>query len=201
MAFINLKSNEIQMKIVYCGPALSGKTTNLLYVYKNFSNRTKTELVTINTYGDRTLFFDFFPLDLGSINGFNLKVQLFTVPGQNKYRATRKLVLKGADGIVFVADMSASQRVNNILSLKDLHTNLVAYNKNIFKTPMVFQFNKQDLVENGLPTLPENILSKDLNRKLKKPCYLASALNGKNVAATLKKIITITSANLINNLN
>jgi len=201
MAVINLKSKEIQLKIVYYGPALSGKTTNLLYVYKNFSNRTNSELVTINTYGDRTLFFDFFPFDLGVINDFNLRVQLFTVPGQDKYLAIRKLIINGADGIVFVADMAASQRINNILALKDLHKNLVEYNKSIFNTPMVFQFNKQDLAENGIPTLPENILSQDLNRKLKKPFYIASALNGKNVTATLKKIITMTSANLINNLN
>jgi GTPase SAR1 family protein len=201
MAHINLQSNEIQMKIVYYGPALSGKTTNLLYVYKYFSNRANSKLITINTDGDRTLFFDFFPFDLGSINGFNVRVQLFTVPGQDKYLTTRKLVINGVDGIVFVADMAVSQRINNILALKDLHTNLVGYNKSIFKIPMVFQFNKQDLVKNGIPTLSERILSKDLNRKLKKPCYIASALNGKNVAATLKKIIFMTSLNLINNLN
>ena len=201
MAYINRKSNEIRLKIVYYGPALSGKTTNLLYIYKNFSKRSNSKLITINTDGDRTLFFDFLPFDLGSINGFNVRVQLFTVPGQDKYLTTRKLVINGVDGIVFVADMAASQRMNNILALKDLYTNLVGYNKSIFKIPMVFQFNKQDLVKNGTPTLPEKILLKDLNCKLRKPCYIASALNGKNVAATLKKIISMTSSNLINNLN
>ena len=201
MAYINLKSNEIQMKIVYYGPALSGKTTNLLYLYKNYSNGVDSEFITINTHGDRTLFFDYFQFDVGLVYGFNLKVQLFTVPGQDEYLATRKLVINGADGIVFVADMSASQRIKNIRALKDLHKNLVAYNKSIFRIPMVFQFNKQDLVENGMPTLSENILSQDLNRHLKKPCYIASALNGKNVAFTLKKIITMTSANLVSHLN
>jgi len=201
MAYINRKSNEIRLKIVYYGPALSGKTTNLLYVYKNFSKRSNSKLITINTDGDRTLFFDFLPFDLGSINGFNVRVQLFTVPGQDKYLTTRKLVINGVDGIVFVADMAASQRMNNLLALKDLYKNLVGYNKSIFKIPMVFQFNKQDLVKNGTPTLPEKKLLKDLNCKLRKPCYIASALNGKNVAATLKKIISMTSSNLINNLN
>lgn len=189
------------MKIVYYGPALSGKTTNLLYLYKNYSNGVDSEFITINTHGDRTLFFDYFQFDVGLVYGFNLKVQLFTVPGQDEYLATRKLVINGADGIVFVADMSASQRIKNIRALKDLHKNLVAYNKSIFRIPMVFQFNKQDLVENGMPTLSENILSQDLNRHLKKPCYIASALNGKNVAFTLKKIITMTSANLVSHLN
>ena len=201
MAYINRKSNEIRLKIVYYGPALSGKTTNLLYVYKNFSKRSNSKLITINTDGDRTLFFDFLPFDLGSINGFNVRVQLFTVPGQDKYLTTRKLVINGVDGIVFVADMAASQRMNNLLALKDLYKNLVGYNKSIFKIPMVFQFNKQDLVKNGTPTLPEKKLLKDLNCKLRKPCYIASALNGKNVAATLKKIISMTSSNLINNFN
>lgn len=188
MAFINLKTKELQIKIVYYGPASSGKTTNLLYVYKNYYDRVKSELVTINTYGDRTLF-------------FNIKVQLFTVPGQVKYHATRKLVINGVDGIVFVADMLASQRIKNIMALKDLHANLIEYNKNIFKIPLVFQFNKEDLAENEIVALSENRLLKDLNRKLKKPYFKASALNGTNVAATLKKIITMTSANLIHNLN
>ena len=201
MAYINRKSNEIRLKIVYYGPALSGKTTNLLYVYKKFSKRSNSKLITINTDGDRTLFFDFLPFDLGSINGFNVRVQLFTVPGQDKYLTTRKLVINGVDGIVFVADMAVSQRMNNLYALKDLYKNLVGYNKSIFKIPMVFQFNKQDLVKNGTPTLPEKTLLKDLNCKLRKPCYIASALNGKNVAATLKKIISMTSSNLINNLN
>jgi small GTP-binding protein len=201
MAFINLKTKELQIKIVYYGPASSGKTTNLLYVYKNFYDRVKSELVTINTYGDRTLFFDYFPFDLGKIDEFNIKVQLFTVPGQAKYHATRKLVINGVDGVVFVADMLASQRIKNIMALKDLHANLIAYNKNIFKMPLVFQFNKEDLAENGITALSENRLLKDLNGKLKKPYFKASALNGTNVAATLKKIITMTSANLIHNLN
>lgn len=201
MAFINLKTKELQIKIVYYGPASSGKTTNLLYVYKNFYDRVKSELVTINTYGDRTLFFDYFPFDLGKIDEFNIKVQLFTVPGQVKYQATRKLVIKGVDGIVFVADMLASQRIKNIMALKDLHANLIEYNKNIFKIPLVFQFNKEDLAENEIVALSENRLLKDLNRKLKKPYFKASALNGTNVAATLKKIIKMTSANLIHNLN
>ena len=104
MAFVNLKEKEIQVKIVYYGPGRGGKTSNLEYIHRKFANRINTEMVTVKTHGDRTLFFDFLPFDIGVINGFNVKIQLYTVPGQIKYNATRKLVLRGVDGIVFVAD-------------------------------------------------------------------------------------------------
>jgi GTPase SAR1 family protein len=104
MAFINLKKKEIQAKIVYYGPGRGGKTTNLEYIYKNFGDRIGSKIVTIKTHGDRTLFFDFFPFNIGRINGYQIKVQLYTVPGQIKYDATRRLVLNGVDGVVFVAD-------------------------------------------------------------------------------------------------
>jgi signal recognition particle receptor subunit beta len=201
MAFVNIRNKEIQLKIVYYGPGQGGKTTNLLYIHKNFSEKIKSQMVTIDTYGDRTLFFDFFPFDLGQINGFYVKVQLYTVPGQTKYDATRRLVLNGVDGIVFVADMLASMRRKNVLSLQNLNDNLKAYNKNIFKIPLVFQFNKADLAQKGYPLLPPELLADDLNSKLKRPCIIASALTGENVAATLKKIITMTTVNLKTNLN
>jgi len=201
MAFINTRNKQVQLKIVYYGPGQGGKTTNLLYLHKNFSERIKSKMVTIDTYGDRTLFFDFFPLNLGQIDGFEIKIQLYTVPGQPKYHATRKLVLNGADGIVFVADMLASMRRKNILSLKDLYENLREHKKNIFKIPLVFQFNKVDLAEKGYPVLPRELLANDLNRQLKRPWISASALNGENVVSTLKKIISMTTANIRANLN
>jgi signal recognition particle receptor subunit beta len=201
MAFINIRNKQIQLKIVYYGPGQGGKTTNLLYINKNFSSKIKSEMVTIDTYGDRTVFFDFFPFDLGQINGFDVKIQVYTVPGQTKYDATRKLVLNGVDGIVFVADMLATMRRKNILSLKNLQENLKAYNQNIFKIPLVFQFNKVDLFQKGYPILPKKLLVNDLNRQLKRPWILASALNGENVALTLKRIISMTTANIKANLN
>ncbi len=201
MAFINIRNKQIQLKIVYYGPGQGGKTTNLLYIHKNFSKKIKSLMVAIDTYGDRTIFFDFFPFDLGKINGFDIKIQLYTVPGQTKYYATRKLVLNGVDGIVFVADMLASMRRKNILSLKNLHENLMTYNKNIFKIPLVFQFNKVDLSQKGYPILPQKVLANDLNRQLKRPWIPASALTGENVAVTLKKIISMTTANIKTNLN
>lgn len=201
MAFINIRNKKIQLKIVYYGPGQGGKTTNLFYIHKNFGEKIESQMVTIDTYGDRTIFFDFFPIDLGQIYGFDIKIQLYTVPGQPQYDATRKLVLNGVDGIVFVADMSASMRRKNILSLKNLCENLMAYNKNIFEIPLVFQFNKIDLSQRGYPLLPKERLTNDLNRQLKRPCIIASALTGVNVAVTLKKIISMTTANIKTNLN
>ena len=201
MAFINLKAKEIQLKIVYCGPGRGGKTTNLKYIYKNYHNQLKSKMLIINTYGDRTLFFDFMPFKLGRINGFDTTVQLYTVPGQIRYNQTRKLVLNGVDGIVFVADLISSQRYRNVISLKNLNETLRIYNKNIFKIPLVFQYNKVDLAKNGTPILSPKILEKDLNSKLKKPAFTTSALNGKNVAETLKTIISLTANTLKPNLN
>ena len=191
MAFLNTKTNELQVKIVYYGPDRSGKTTNLLHIYNNYKKQLHSDIVTINTDGDRTLFFDFLPFNLGKIEGFDIKVQLYTVPGQPKYNATRKLVLNGADGIVFVADMAEARRRDNIISLKNLYENLREYNKSIFKTPIVFQFNKYDLLREGISVSSDKILMKDLNRQLRKPCYKASALKGVNVVPTLKRVISM----------
>lgn len=201
MAFINFKTREIQLKIVYYGPGRGGKTTNLQYIYKNFHNQLKSKILTINTYGDRTLFFDFMPFKLGKINGFDTTVKLYTVPGQIRYNQTRKLVLTGVDGIVFVADLLSSQRYRNVMSLKNLYENLEKYNKNIFKTPLVFQYNKVDLAKNGIRILSPKLLEKDLNSKLKKPAFIASALTGENVAETLKTIISLTANTLKQNRN
>jgi len=196
MAFVNLKNKEIQVKIVYYGPGRGGKTTNLEYIYQRFRKRINTEMVTVKTHGDRTLFFDFLPFDIGVINGYDVKIQLYTVPGQVKYNATRRLVLRGVDGVVFVADAMAVRREKNILSLKNLQENLANYKKSIFKIPCVMQYNKVDLLEQGIPLLPVEILEKDLNNQLKRPSFKASALNGTNVVMTLKKIISMTVASI-----
>jgi signal recognition particle receptor subunit beta len=196
MAFVNLKNKEIQVKIVYYGPGRGGKTTNLEYIYKKFHNRINTEMVTVKTHGDRTLFFDFLPFDIGVINGYEVKIQLYTVPGQVKYNATRRLVLRGVDGIVFVADAMAVRREKNLLSLKNLQENLSNYKKSIFRMPCVIQYNKIDLQEQGIPLLPVETLEKDLNSRLRRPSFAASALRGTNVVATLKKIISMTVASI-----
>ena len=200
MAFINLKKKEVQLKIVYYGPGRGGKTTNLEYIHSKFSERIQTDLVAIKTHGDRTLFFDFLPFDIGKIKGYDVKVQLYTVPGQVKYNATRQLVLRGVDGVVFVADSMEVQRDKNRFALKNLQENLVTHNKNIFKIPLVLQYNKRDLVGQGIPLLSIEKLDKGLNSQLKVPSFEASALVGTNVATTLKKIIALAMASVESHL-
>lgn len=200
MAFVNLKKKEVQLKIVYYGPGRGGKTTNLEYIHSKFRERIKTDLVAIKTHGDRTLFFDFLPFDIGKIKGYDVKVQLYTVPGQVKYNATRQLVLRGVDGVVFVADSMEVQRDKNRFSLKNLQENLAIHNKNIFKIPLVLQYNKRDLVGQGIPLLSIEKLDKGLNSQLKVPSFEASALEGVNVATILKKIITLTMASVESHL-
>jgi len=200
MAFVNPKRKEVQVKIVYYGPGRGGKTTNLEYIYKKFNTRVKTEMVTIKTHGDRTLFFDFLPFDIGKVNGYDVKVQLYTVPGQVKYNATRRLVLRGVDGIVFVADSMMVRREKNILSIKNLQEDLANYKKSIFKIPLVLQYNKVDLVEQGIPLTSVETLQKDLNSQLKTSSFKASALKGTNVVPTMKKIISMTIASIVKEL-
>ncbi len=186
----------IDCKIVYYGPGRSGKTTNLKYIFRKYRKNTLGEMVSINTKGDRTLFFDFLPLGLGKIKGFEVKVQLFTVPGQAKYNSTRKMVLKGVDGIVFVADSLKVRHKENLWSLKDLSDNLAEQNKKISKMPLVFQYNKQDLPEKGLPIIPVKEMDRCLNSQLKVPSFPASALTGKEVGSTLIECIKLTIRNL-----
>ena len=192
MANFNLKDRIIECKIVYYGPGRGGKTTNLSYIFDKFKKNTIADMVSISTKGDRTLFFDFLPLGLGKINGCDVKVQLFTVPGQPKYSSTRKMVLKGVDGIVFVADSLKVRQAENVGSLKDLEQNLAEYNKNINKIPLVLQYNKRDLGTEGIPIIPVEAMDSDLNSKLKAPFFSASAVNGKEVGATLKECLKIT---------
>jgi len=190
VGFINVKKKEVQIKIVFYGPGRGGKTTNLEYINKKYRERIKTEMVSIKTHGDRTLFFDFLPVDIGMIHGFDIKIQLYTVPGQVKYNATRKLVLKGVDGIVFVADMQKERRENNIKSLEQMKENLISHNKDMFKIPLVMQYNKYDLKDEGIELLTFEEMEQDLNNELKAPSFEASALTGHNVVETLKKIIS-----------
>ena len=192
MSFINLKDKVVQVKIVYYGPGRGGKTTNLEYINTTYRKQIISEMVSLKTHGDRTLFFDFLPFDMGQIKGYDIKIQLYTVPGQVKYNATRKLVLRGVDGIVFVADAMEKQREKNIRSLNQLHENLQSYKESIFNIPLVMPYNTIDLKEHGIPILPTSVLQKDLNSRLKVPYFEASAIKGYNVAATLKKIISST---------
>jgi signal recognition particle receptor subunit beta len=196
LAFINLKDKLIQAKIVYYGPGKCGKTTNLEYIYNKCRTQINSKMVTIKTQGDRTLFFDFFPFDIGKIEGYDVKIQLYTVPGQVKYNSTRRLVLKGVDGIVFVADSAENRRNANVASLNNLQENLTLYKKNIFEIPLVLQYNKRDLAKQGIPVLNISTLEKDLNKDLRVPSFEASAVEGDNVIMTLKKIISVTMASL-----
>jgi len=196
LAFINLKDKVIQAKIVYYGPGRGGKTTNLEYIYNKCRPQINSEMVTVKTQGDRTLFFDFFPFDMGKINGYDVKIQLYTVPGQVKYNSTRRLVLKGVDGVVFVADSAVTRREKNVISLKNLQENLALYNKNIFDIPLVIQYNKRDLARQGIEILDFATMEADLNSELKVPVFEASAVEGDNIVSTLKKIISATMASL-----
>ena len=196
MATFNFKKREIECKIVYYGPGRCGKTTNLEYIFKTYKKQIAGEMVSIDTEGDRTLFFDFLPMGLGKIKGCDVKVQLYTVPGQVQYSSTRKLVLKEVDGLVFVADSLEVRREKNMLSLKDLHENLKSYGTSIFKVPLVMQYNKRDLEEEGIPLMPIEKMDRDLNRQLKAPCFSASAIKGQGVPQTITECLKLTLLNL-----
>ena len=196
MAIINLKKREVECKIVYYGPGRGGKTSNLQYVFKNSRPLMSDEMVSIKTKGDLTLFFDFVPMGVGKIKGCDVRVQLYTVPGQVKYSSTRKLVLKGADGLVFVADSLNVRHEKNILSLKDLTLNLKGYGLNIMKIPLVLQYNKRDLAADGVPLMSVKEMEKAYNHQLKVPSFAASAITGDNVNATLKACLVLTLRSL-----
>ena len=185
MSLINFTTREITCKIVYYGPGRSGKTTNLQYIYERVPGDRRGRMVSLATQTDRTLFFDFLPLELGTISGFTTRFQLYTVPGQVYYNATRKLVLQGADGVVFVADSQARQLDENIESLQNLQSNLLEQGVDVRELPMVFQYNKQ-----GLPkelVLTEGELDEALNfRGLSS--FGADALTGNGVFETLKAV-------------
>ncbi len=201
MAIFNMQKREIECKIVYYGPGRCGKTTNLEYVFKAFKKQVTGEMVSVDTEGDSTLFFDFLPIGLGRIKGCDVRVQIFTVPGQQKYSSTRKLVLKGVDGVVFVADSLDVRREKNMLSLKDLQQNLKDYGINITKIPLVIQYNKRDLADEGMPIMSIDKMDRDLNRQLKVPCFTASAIKGTGVGKTLQECLKLTLISLQKELN
>jgi hypothetical protein len=185
MSLVNFTTREITCKIVYYGPGRSGKTTNLQYIYGQVPDDRRGRMVSLATQTDRTLFFDFLPLDLGMISGFTTKFQLYTVPGQVYYNATRKLVLQGADGVVFVADSQARQLDENIASLQNLHQNILEYGVDIRTIPMVLQWNKQDLPRDLILAPAE--LDDALNFRALS-AFPADALHGTGVFETLKAI-------------
>ncbi len=201
MAIVNLKKRQIECKIVYYGPARCGKTTNLEYIHKAFKKQVKGDMVSINTDGDRTLFFDFLPLELGKLMGCDVRVQLYTVPGQVRYASTRKLVLRGADGIIFVADSLEVRREKNMLALKDLQQNLKEYNVRIFDVPLVMQYNKRDLTDANIKLMPLEKMQQDLNRQLKVPALPGSALVGNGVGKTLNTCLKLVLKSLQKELN
>nr|WP_298771844.1 GTPase domain-containing protein [uncultured Fibrobacter sp.] len=183
MSSINFATREISCKVVYYGPGLSGKTTNLQVIHQKMPQDKRTDMVSLATEGDRTLFFDFLPLNLGDIKGFKTRFQLYTVPGQVYYNSTRKLVLRGVDGIVFVADSQRSRQAENIESLQNLRQNLQDYGMDLDDMPFVLQYNKRDM--DNVFTLDE--LNAELNPR-NVPFFPATAHNGKGVVTTLKTI-------------
>jgi|YelNatPaOPRAMG01_1025707.scaffolds.fasta_scaffold01170_8 small GTP-binding protein len=183
MALLNSNKKEINAKIVYYGPGLSGKTTNIQYIYKKLKPEHKGKLMTLATQTDRTLFFDFLPVELGEIKGMKVRFQLYTVPGQVFYNATRRLVLKNVDGIVFVATAERDKMYDNIESFKNLEENIQHYGRKLTDIPLVIQYNKMDLP--NVYTVEE--LQKELN-KLNVPYFEASASTGVGVLQTLTGI-------------
>ena len=185
MSLVNYSTREITCKIVYYGPGRSGKTTNLHYIYGQVPDERKGKMVSLATQTDRTLFFDFLPLDLGTISGFTTKFQLYTVPGQVYYQTTRKLVLQGADGVVFVADSQARQLEENVESMQDLHANLAEHGVDARAVPLVIQYNKQDLPRELILDVSE--LDDMLNFR-GVPYHAGDALRGTGVFETLRSI-------------
>ena len=196
MVLINKAINEVTVKLVYYGPGLCGKTTNLERIYGNPKLENKGKMISMSTETDRTLFFDFMPMELGTIGGQKVRVQLYTVPGQVFYDATRKLVLRGADGVVFVADSQPSMRESNSESLENLKTNLRLNRIDPDKIALVFQYNKRDL--------PNVDSVDDMNAYLKPdsaPVVEAAAINGSGVTATLRAAIGRILDNLKKNVD
>jgi signal recognition particle receptor subunit beta len=184
MAFINYSAREINCKLVYYGPGLCGKTTNLKYIYEKTAADAKGKMISLATETERTLFFDFLPLALGEIRGFKTRFHLYTVPGQVFYDASRKLILKGVDGVVFVADSQEERFEANVESLENLKANLREQGYDYDKIPIVIQYNKRDLPN----AVPVESLREALNPTGKLPDFEAAAQGGKGVFETLKAL-------------
>jgi signal recognition particle receptor subunit beta len=184
MTFINYAAREINCKVVYYGPGLGGKTTNIQYVHEKMSGNNRGKLISLATETDRTLFFDFLPIELGTIRGFKTRFHLYTVPGQVFYDASRKLILKGVDGVVFVADSQEARYDANLDSVDNLRSNLEENGYDIMKVPYALQLNKRDL-----PTaMPADELARVLRIK-EEPVFEAVAPEGTGVFPTLKAVI------------
>ena len=183
MTFINYASREINCKIVYYGPGLCGKTTNLQHIFESTAPQSRGKLISLATETDRTLFFDFMPLELGTVRGFKTRFHLYTVPGQVFYDASRKLILKGVDGVVFVADSQEERMDANVESLYNLEENLQTQGYDLLKLPYVLQLNKRDLPN----IIPVDELAAELRRK-EEPVVEAVAANGAGVFDTLKAV-------------
>lgn len=191
MSFLNYSTKEINFKVVYYGPGLSGKTTNIKQIYDKVKSDSKGKLVSLATETERTLFFDFFPLDLGTVKGYKVKFHLYTVPGQIYYSSSRKLIMKGVDGVVFVADSQRERFEANIESLQDMFSNLKEYNIDFVTLPYVLQLNKRDL-----PNItPVNEMIAAL-RKKDEPVIEAVSLHGEGVIDTLKSISKLIMVNV-----
>jgi signal recognition particle receptor subunit beta len=196
MVLINKAINEVTVKLVYYGPGLCGKTTNLEKIYGNPKLENKGKMISMSTETDRTLFFDFMPMELGTIGGQKVRVQLYTVPGQVFYDATRKLVLRGADGVVFVADSQSSMRDSNLDSLENLKTNLRINRIDPRKVALVYQYNKRDLPNvDSVEAMNEYLNPNGV------PTVEASAINGAGVTATLRAAVARILDNLRNNVD
>src|SRR5213082_4166828 len=191
MTFINYASKEINCKIVYYGPGLCGKTTNLQHIYDSTSAQVKGKLISLATETERTLFFDFMPLELGTVRGFKTRFHLYTVPGQVFYEASRKLILKGVDGVVFVADSQEERLDANFETMENLQEHLNEHNLNFATIPYVLQLNKRDL-PNAMP-VPQ--LTRQL-RKKGEPVLESVAIQGTGVFETLKEVAKLVLAEL-----
>lgn len=183
MALVNYAAREINCKIVYYGTGLGGKTTNLKYIHSQLAPTTRGELISLATETERTLFFDFLPLDLGEVQGFKTRFSLYTVPGQVEYNASRKLILNGVDGIIFVSDSDITRSKDNIDSLQNMIENLAEYNLSLDNIPWVLQYNKRDLAT----AMPIDRMERELNIR-NVPSFEAISSEGLGVFATLKAI-------------
>jgi hypothetical protein len=184
---LNWKLREIDIKIVYYGPPLSGKTTNLEQIHRRMPQTKQSEIVSLKTQEDRTLYFDFLPLEVGEIGGFKPRFNLYTVPGQSLYRATRRLILEDVDGIVFVADSQRARLRDNARSLQEMKRHLHALGYRWFDIPLVLQYNKRDLPN----TLGSQILGRYLNPDEALQSFESVALRGEGVTETLKAIVNL----------
>jgi len=191
MSFVNYQTKEVNCKIVFYGPGMGGKTTNIQYVYKKTAGDSRGDMISLSTENERTLFFDFLPLDLGEIRGFKTRFHLYTVPGQVFYEASRKLILRGVDGIVFVADSQVERMEANLESLQGMEKNLKEQGYDIEQLPIVMQWNKRDL--------PNVVSIEELESKLNKrglPSFESVATDGVGVFETLKTISKLVLMNL-----